>query len=98
LLVAYAFATIGAIKFLFFSGQNRVARWEIVIPLAALVVLGATLWFNLSFDVTSTAFYYEIITVAWLVLGLILVFGMPGIAHRVGMRLEQDEGLIAART
>ena len=98
LLVAYFFATIGAIKFLFFSGQNRVARWEIVIPVAALIVLGATLWFNLSFDTTSTAFYYEIITIAWLVLGLILVFGMPGIAHRVGMRLEQDEGLVAART
>ncbi len=98
LLVAYFFATIGAIKFLFFSGVARVARWEIVIPLAALVVLGATLWFNLSFDPANVAFYFEIVTIAWLVLGLVLVFGLPGIARRVGERLEQDEGLSAARS
>ena len=97
LLVAYFFATVGAIKFLFFSGKARVARWEIVIPVAALIVLAVTLYYNLSFDPTSTAFYYEIVTVAWLVIGLALVFGMPGIARRVGSRLEQDEGLLAAR-
>ncbi len=98
LLVAYFFATVGAIKFLFFSGQRRVAQWAIVIPVLALVVLAVTLYYNLSFDPSSTAFYYELVTIAWLVLGLILVFGMPGVARRVGERLEQDEGLLAART
>jgi amino acid transporter len=98
LLVAYFFATIGAIKFLFFTGTARVARWEIVIPLAALIVLGLTLYYNLSFDPTTTAFYYEIVTVIWLVMGLALVFGMPGIARRVGERLAQDEGLSTTRS
>lgn len=98
LLVAYFFATIGAIKFLFFSGPARVAQWEIVIPLAALIVLGATLWFNLSFDPTNVAFYFEIVTIIWLALGLVLVFGMPSIARRVGARLAQDEGLSTTRS
>jgi len=100
LLVAYFFATIGAIKFLFFSGKPRVAQWEIVIPIGALVVLAITLWANVwPYPASgSPAFYYPIVTVLWLVSGAALVFGLPGIATRVGERLEQDEGLLAART
>ncbi len=98
LLVAYAFATIGAIKFLFFSGRPRVAMWEIVFPILALVVLAATLYWNLSFDPTTTAFGYQIVVIVWLVIGALFVFGLPGLARRVGERLEADEGLIAART
>ena len=98
LLVAYFFATVGAIKFLFFTGAARVARWEIVIPIAGLIVLAYTLWANLSFDPTTPAFYFEIVTIVWLVMGLALVFGMPGIARRVGERLSQDEGLSTTRS
>ncbi len=100
LLVAYFFATVGAIKFLFFSGRARVAQWEIVIPVAALIVLALTVYANIwPYPAAGTpAFYYPIVTVAWLVVGLALVFGMPSIAERVGERLEQDEGLVAART
>ena len=98
LLVAYAFATVGAIKFLFLSGKARVPMYEIVVPIAALLVLALTLWLNLSFDTTSTAFGYEIVVITWLVLGGLLVLGMPGLARRVGERLEADEGLAAARS
>ena len=98
LLVAYAFATVGAIKFLFLSGKARVPMYEIVVPIAALLVLALTLWLNLSFDTTSVAFGYEIVVITWLVLGALLVLGMPGLARRVGERLEADEGLAAARS
>ncbi|HEX9043784.1 MAG TPA: APC family permease [Candidatus Limnocylindrales bacterium] len=98
LLVAYAFATIGAIKFLFFSGRPRVAMWELIFPILALVVLAATLYWNLSFDPTSTAFGYQIVVIVWLAIGLLFVFGLPGLARRVGERLESDEGLLAARS
>ena len=40
LLVAYAMVTLGAIWFLFLAGTRRVAAWEIVMPIAALVVVG----------------------------------------------------------
>jgi amino acid transporter len=97
LLVAYAFATVGAIRFLFFGGKPRVPMYEIVIPILALVVLALTLYWNLSFDPGSAGFRYQVVVVAWLILGALLVFGMPGLARRVGERLEADEGLIAAR-
>jgi amino acid transporter len=98
LLVAYAFATVGAIKFLFFSGKARVPMYEIVIPIAALGVLALTLWLNLTFDTSQAGFRYEIVVIAWLVIGLAIVFGMPGMARRVGERLEVDEGLVAAKS
>ena len=36
-------ATIGCIKLLFFDRKMAVPMWEIVIPLAALVMLGYTM-------------------------------------------------------
>ncbi len=100
ILVAYVFATIGAMKLLFFSGPSRVARWEIVIPVLGILVLGYTLLRNVVPypDSTTPAFYYPIVTVVWFALGGLLVFGLPGLARRVGERLEQDEGLSAAKS
>ena len=46
LLVAYVLATIGAMRLLFFSGDTTTRRWEIVIPVLALVVLGYTIYRN----------------------------------------------------
>jgi amino acid transporter len=46
LLVAYALATIGAAKLLFFSGNREVAGWEIVVPALALLLIGYTLFRN----------------------------------------------------
>jgi amino acid transporter len=98
LLVAYAFATIGAIKFLFFSGKARVPMYEIVVPIAALVFLALTLWNNITFDTTTDGFKDQVVVIVWLLLGAALVFGLPGLARRVGESLEADEGLIAAKS
>jgi amino acid transporter len=46
LLVAYVLATLGAMRMLWFSGRARVATWQIVIPVAALLVLLATIYYN----------------------------------------------------
>ncbi len=99
LLVAYLLATLGAIKFLFFSGRPRVAQWEIVIPILAVIVLAYVLFRNVwpLPDGGTPAMGYIIATIVWLLLGLALVFGMPGLATRVGTRLSEDEGLAAAR-
>ncbi len=98
LLVAYAFATLGAIRFLFFSGKARVARWEIVIPVLALIVLGYTLFRNVwPYPEAGTAgFIYPIATVVWLLIGAVLVLVMPNLVHRVDERLRQDEGLVVS--
>ena len=46
LLFVYILATIGAMKLLFFSGPAKVAAWQIVIPIGALLVLGYTIYRN----------------------------------------------------
>ena len=100
ILVAYLMLTIGAIKFLFFSGRARVAMWEIVIPLAAVAVLGYVLFRNVWPIPPSDqpAFWYSIATIVWLLIAFLFVAAMPGLAERVGRRLGADEGLSAARS
>ncbi len=98
LLVAYLFATVGAIKLLFLSGKPKVAVWEVVIPILGILVLLYTLFRNVwpLPDSTTPGFYYPIVTIVWLLAGGLAILLMPSVAHRVGERLEADEGLIAA--
>ncbi len=100
LLVAYLFATVGAIKLLFFSGRPMVPMWEIIIPILGVLVLIYTLFRNVwpVPDAGTPAFYYPIVTVVWLAAGGIAILVMPGVARRVGERLEADEGLAAVRS
>ncbi|MEI7744235.1 MAG: APC family permease [Chloroflexota bacterium] len=98
LLVAYMFATVGAIKFLFFTGKPKVPMYEIVVPIAGLLVLLFTLWLNLTFDTSQAGFRYEVVVIAWLLIGGIFVIAMPGLVRRVGERLSADEGLTAAKS
>jgi amino acid transporter len=99
ILVAYVMLTIGAIKFLFLSGRARVATWEIVIPVAAIAVLGYVIFRNVWPIPASDqpALWYSVATVAWLLIAVIFVYAMPRLARRVGERLDEDEGLAAAR-
>ena len=60
LLLVYALATIGAAKLLFFSGERRVAAWEVVVPFLALVVIGYTLFRNVYPYPTDAAAWYPI--------------------------------------
>lgn len=100
ILVAYLMLTVGAIKFLFFSGRSRVAQWEIIVPIAAILVLGYTIFRNV-WPIPGSdqpAFWYSVATIVWLVISALFVWAMPGLARRVGERLESDEGLMAARS
>ena len=51
-------ATIGAAKLLFLSGERRVAAWEVVVPLLALIVIGYTLLRNVYPYPTDAAAWY----------------------------------------
>lgn len=99
-LVAYVMLTLGAIKFLFFSGRARVPWWEIVIPVGAVAVLGYVVFRNVWPIPASDqpAFWYSVATVAWLLIAVLFAYAMPGLARRVGERLAADEGLAAARS
>ena len=43
LLVAYILATLGAVRLLFLPGSARVRRWEVVVPVLGLTLLGERL-------------------------------------------------------
>jgi hypothetical protein len=74
LLLVYTLATIGAAKLLFFSGERRVAAWEVVVPFLALFVIGYTLLRNVYPYPTDAAAWYPIIAALWVVAGILVTF------------------------
>ncbi|MDQ1512441.1 MAG: hypothetical protein QOC59_283 [Microbacteriaceae bacterium] len=96
LLVAYVLATIGAIKLLFFSGERRVAGWEIVIPVLGLLVLAYTLFRNIFPFPVGAAWWGPGLAIAWLVVALVAVLARPAAAARAGELLSRSEGLAGA--
>ncbi|MDH2444492.1 APC family permease [Amnibacterium sp. CER49] len=93
LLVAYVLATIGAIRLLFFSGARKVATWEIVVPILALLVLAYTLFRNIVPLPTGAGLWGPGLAVAWLVVALVGVLARPAAAVRAGQLLARSEGL-----
>ncbi|MGZ4155393.1 MAG: hypothetical protein ACXVQ0_13035, partial [Actinomycetota bacterium] len=104
LLFAYIMATLGAMRLLFFSGRARVATWQIVIPIGALLVLGYTIYRNVwpypamhNTDGSINAFFFlPIVCGVWILLSVLLILARPEIARRAGERLTAEEGLSAA--
>jgi len=96
LLVAYALATVGAVRLVFFSGDPRaddVPRWQIAIPVLALVVLGYTLYRNVVPYPEGTAGWMPVVCGAWLLAAVVFVLARPRLAEQAGRRLTADEGL-----
>lgn len=88
LLVAYLLTTLGAIRLVFVQRLMDVPRWQIVIPLAAVVVLGYTLYRNvIPYPPEGPAQWFPVVAGGWLVLALLVVLLAPGTARRVGEKL-----------
>jgi len=93
LLVAYLLTTVGAIRLVFVQHKIHVPQWEIVIPLAALVLLGYTLYRNvIPYPTSGPARWFPVVAGAWLAASVIAVFAAPAAAQRLGERLAADEG------
>lgn len=94
LIFAYLVTVIGATRYLFLSGRRLVPAWEIVIPLAAIVVLGYTLWRNVwPYPEEGAARWFVPVSVIWLLVGLVIVLARPAASRRAGELLMQSEGL-----
>jgi amino acid transporter len=94
LLIAYILATVGAMKLLWFSGPAKSPVWQAVFPVLALVVLVATIYYNVDFD-APRAFRWTYYTAGiWVLGGVALVVALPGLSRRVGERLSEDSGLV----
>lgn len=94
LLVAYALAAAG-VAGMYATGRNRTGRrWEAVIPVVALVLIGFTVYDNLEFTTASgPGFWNPVVAGIWVAIGIVIVAALPRVASRAGNRLLQDEGL-----
>jgi amino acid transporter len=89
LLVAYVLATVGAIRFLFFRTAVRTPKWQIVIPVLALVLVLYTIYKNVV-GVDAPYSYFPYLVAAWLVIGLLLSL-RRGVAERVRDALPRTQ-------
>ncbi len=99
LLVAYLMTTIGAIRLIFVQRRMQVPGWQIVFPLAAIVVLGYTLYRNVSPYPAwgSSTFWLPVVSGSWLLIGIVAVLVAPGPTRLMGIKLAEMEGIAAAK-
>ena len=95
LLVAYVLASIGCIILVFVRRKLPVPTWQIVVPIAGLVVLGYTLYRNVIPYPTGDAAWFPAVAGAWLVVAVVVVIVAPGMARKLGAALTAREGIKA---
>jgi amino acid transporter len=83
LLVAYILATIGCIKLVFVDRKMDVPMWQVIIPVAALVILGYTIYRNVSPYPTGAAFWFPIVAFGWVAAVTVVVFAIPEVPRRL---------------
>jgi amino acid transporter len=98
ILVAYGLVTIGCVVHLFVQPWRRgepplVPVFELIAPLAAIVVLGYTIFRNVSPFPIGAARWEPILAGIWLLIGVIGVFVAPSFSRRLGENLMTDEGV-----
>lgn len=86
LLVAYVLATVGAIRFLFFTGGTGTPRWQIVVPILAILLLAYTLYKN-AVGLEAPYSWFPYMVAVWLVVGIAISF-RRGLKERVAADLD----------
>ncbi|MEP6817183.1 MAG: APC family permease, partial [Marmoricola sp.] len=90
LLVAYVLATAGCIKLIWVDKKMSVPTWEIVIPIAALVMLVYTIYRNVSpYPTSGAAPWLPVVAFGWLILVAVVMFAVPNLARRLTAGLMQ---------
>ena len=95
LLVAYVLATLGCTMLVFVRRKLPVPMWQLVIPLAALVVLGYTLYRNVIPYPAGAGRWFPVVAGGWLLAAVVAVLFAPGTARRLGTALAAREGIAA---
>ncbi|WP_084713280.1 APC family permease [Streptacidiphilus rugosus] len=94
LLVVYGLTTIGAIRLIFVQRRMPVPMWQVLIPLAALGLLGYTLYRNvIPYPASGPGHWFPIVAGGWLAAAVVAVLSAPGAARRLGRQLTEAEGL-----
>lgn len=84
LLVAYGLATVGAVRLVFVQRRIPVPRWQLVIPMAGLALLGYTLYRNvIPYPPSGPGHWFPIVAGGWLLVAVAAVPLLPGPARRI---------------
>jgi amino acid transporter len=95
LLVVYVLASVGCIALVFVRRKLAVPTWQIVIPVAGLVVLGYTLYRNVWPYPTGDGTWFPITSGVWLAAAIVAVIVAPRTARKLGAALAAREGIKA---
>ena len=98
LLVVYVLATVGCVMLVFVRRKLPVPMWQVIVPIAALVVLGYTLYRNVIPYPTGAGKWFPIVGGAWLLAAVVAVIVAPGTARKLGAALAAREGIAAPGT
>jgi amino acid transporter len=94
ILVGYALVCIGASRAAL-AGHLQVGRWRAIVPIAAVLLVGYTLYNQL---VPAPAWPYALfpyVALVWLIIGAAVVIFAPHLARRMGDGLTRTLGLPA---
>ena len=89
MIIAYGMTSVGVIVHIF-RGGNRIPKWEVVLPLLGLVYL-AFVFFVQVIGQEAPYTYFPWIAGAWCLIGLVVVFALPGLVARIGARLSDED-------
>ena len=98
LLVVYVLASVGCIMLVFVRHKLPVPMWQIIVPIAGLVVLGYTLYRNVWPWPAGAAAWIPLTSGIWLAVAVIVVIFAAGTARKLGAALAAREGIRAPGT
>ncbi|MEJ7629321.1 MAG: APC family permease [Nocardioidaceae bacterium] len=84
LLVAYVLATLGCIKLVFVDRMLAVPQWQVVIPIAALAMLGYTIYRNVwPYPDSGPPQWFPVVAFGWLAIVTVVVIAVPAVPRRL---------------
>ncbi len=91
LLVAYAMATAGVVRFLFLGRKALAPRWQVVIPALGLAFVLYTICKDVV-GVEGPYRFFPYVVLAVLAAATLVVAAVPGLADRVRSRIADPDG------
>ncbi len=99
ILVAYLLATIGMTLLVFVRRKMpNVPTWQVIVPIAAVIVIGYTLYRNVYPYPKGDQHWYPIVAGIWLAVAIVAVIAAPRMARKLGEALMSNEGIAGEDT
>ena len=95
ILIAYLLATLGMGRMVFVQGNRTVPRWQVVIPIAGLLLLVVTLLSNVIPFPTGVDLWSPCLAAAWVVVALVVMARMKEVPPTI-LESTQQKSLEAS--